>query len=107
MDSSSIQEDHLLPERSVGSVLYIERAGTGKIQEKISREKEAGKQVAFDEYQSEVRWKNVAGSSRRHFAPLRRLVKKVIPYKTCLSNSINHPNDQGQELFAQALMELI
>ncbi len=34
------------------------------------------------------------------------LVKEGIPYMTLLSNSINHPNDAGHELFAQALMEL-
>ncbi len=34
------------------------------------------------------------------------LVKEGIPYMTLLSNSINHPNDPGHEIFAQALMEL-
>jgi lysophospholipase L1-like esterase len=35
-----------------------------------------------------------------------RLLKQGIPYITLLSNSINHPDDRGHELFAQALMEL-
>ncbi len=34
------------------------------------------------------------------------LVKEGIPYITLLSNSINHPNDHGHEMFAQSLMEL-
>lgn len=34
------------------------------------------------------------------------LVKEGIPYVTLLSNSINHPDDRGHELFALALMEL-
>lgn len=34
------------------------------------------------------------------------LLKEGIPYVTLLSNSINHPNDVGHELFAQALIEL-
>jgi lysophospholipase L1-like esterase len=34
------------------------------------------------------------------------LLKEGVPYTTLLSNSINHPNDQGHTLFAQALMEL-
>ena len=34
------------------------------------------------------------------------LLKEGIPYTTLLSNSINHPNDHGHELFAQALIEL-
>ena len=34
------------------------------------------------------------------------LHKEGIPYTTLLSNSINHPDDRGHELFAQALMEL-
>lgn len=34
------------------------------------------------------------------------LVKEGTPYMTLLSNSINHPNDAGHELFAQALIEL-
>jgi lysophospholipase L1-like esterase len=34
------------------------------------------------------------------------LLKEGIPYVTLLSNSINHPDDRGHELFAQALMEL-
>lgn len=34
------------------------------------------------------------------------LLKEGIPYITLLSNSINHPNDQGHELFALSLMEL-
>lgn len=34
------------------------------------------------------------------------LLKEGIPYMTLLSNSINHPNDAGHELFAQALIEL-
>lgn len=34
------------------------------------------------------------------------LVKEGIPYTTLLSNSINHPNDRGHEMFAMALMEL-
>lgn len=34
------------------------------------------------------------------------LLREGIPYVTLLSNSINHPDDRGHELFAQALMEL-
>lgn len=34
------------------------------------------------------------------------LLKEGIPYITLLSNCINHPDDRGHELFAQALMEL-
>jgi lysophospholipase L1-like esterase len=34
------------------------------------------------------------------------LWKEGIPYITLLSNSINHPDDRGHELFAQALLEL-
>ena len=34
------------------------------------------------------------------------LWKEGIPYITLLSNSINHPDDRGHELFAQALIEL-
>ena len=34
------------------------------------------------------------------------LMKEGIPYITLLSNSINHPDDRGHELFAQALIEL-
>lgn len=34
------------------------------------------------------------------------LVKEGVPYVTLLSNSINHPNDHGHRLFADALMEL-
>jgi len=34
------------------------------------------------------------------------LVKEGIPYVTLLSNSINHPNDHGHEMFAAAIMEL-
>jgi hypothetical protein len=34
------------------------------------------------------------------------LLKEGIPYTTLLSNSINHPDDRGHELFARALMEL-
>ena len=34
------------------------------------------------------------------------LLKEGIPYTTLLSNSINHPDDRGHELFAQALIEL-
>ena len=34
------------------------------------------------------------------------LVKEGTPYVTLLSNSINHPNDHGHALFADALMEL-
>ncbi len=34
------------------------------------------------------------------------LLKEGVPYTTLLSNSINHPDDRGHELFAQALMEL-
>jgi lysophospholipase L1-like esterase len=34
------------------------------------------------------------------------LVKEGIPYITLLCNSINHPDDRGHEMFAQALMEL-
>src|SRR6185436_18314399 len=33
------------------------------------------------------------------------LLKEGIPYTTLLSNSINHPDDRGHELFAQALIE--
>lgn len=34
------------------------------------------------------------------------LVKEGVPYMTLLSNCINHPNDAGHEIFAQALMEM-
>ncbi len=34
------------------------------------------------------------------------LLKEGIPYVTLLSNSINHPDDRGHEIFARALMEL-
>lgn len=34
------------------------------------------------------------------------LVKEGIPYITLMCNSLNHPNDFGHEMFAQALMEL-
>lgn len=34
------------------------------------------------------------------------LLKEGIPYITLLSNSINHPDDRGHELFARSLMEL-
>ena len=34
------------------------------------------------------------------------LVKEGIPYVTLLSNSINHPDDRGHEMFAQSLMDL-
>jgi lysophospholipase L1-like esterase len=34
------------------------------------------------------------------------LLKEGIPYTTLLSNSINHPDDRGHELFARSLMEL-
>lgn len=34
------------------------------------------------------------------------LLKEGIPYTTLLCNSINHPDDRGHELFAQALVEL-
>ncbi len=34
------------------------------------------------------------------------LLKEGIPYTTLLSNSINHPDDRGHELFALSLMEL-
>jgi lysophospholipase L1-like esterase len=34
------------------------------------------------------------------------LLKEGIPYTTLLSNSINHPDDRGHEIFAQSLMEL-
>ncbi len=34
------------------------------------------------------------------------LVKEGIPYTTLLSNSINHPDDRGHEMFAQALIDL-
>ena len=34
------------------------------------------------------------------------LVKEGIPYMTLLVNCINHPDDQGHEMFALALMEL-
>jgi lysophospholipase L1-like esterase len=34
------------------------------------------------------------------------LLKEGIPYITLLSNSINHPNDQGHTIFAEALMDL-
>lgn len=34
------------------------------------------------------------------------LVKEGIPYITLLANCINHPDDRGHEMFAQALMEL-
>jgi hypothetical protein len=34
------------------------------------------------------------------------LIDEGIPYITLLSNSINHPDDRGHEIFAQALMEL-
>lgn len=34
------------------------------------------------------------------------LLKEGIPYITLLSNSINHPNDRGHELFAQSLIAL-
>jgi len=34
------------------------------------------------------------------------LVKEGIPYMSLLSNSINHPDDRGHELFARSLMEL-
>ena len=34
------------------------------------------------------------------------LVKQGIPYMSLLVNCINHPNDAGHELFAQALMEM-
>ena len=34
------------------------------------------------------------------------LLKEGVPYVTLLSNSINHPDDRGHELFARSLMEL-
>jgi lysophospholipase L1-like esterase len=34
------------------------------------------------------------------------LLRQGIPYTTLLSNSINHPDDRGHELFARSLMEL-
>jgi lysophospholipase L1-like esterase len=34
------------------------------------------------------------------------LLKEGVPYTTLLCNSINHPDDRGHELFAQALIEL-
>jgi lysophospholipase L1-like esterase len=34
------------------------------------------------------------------------LVKEGIPYITLLSNSINHPDDRGHEIFAQSLMDM-
>lgn len=34
------------------------------------------------------------------------LLKEGIPYITLLSNSINHPDDRGHEMFAQSLLEL-
>jgi hypothetical protein len=34
------------------------------------------------------------------------LVREGIPYTTLLCNSINHPDDRGHEMFAQALMDL-
>lgn len=34
------------------------------------------------------------------------LVKEGIPYTTLLSNSINHPDDRGHEMFARSIMEL-
>lgn len=34
------------------------------------------------------------------------LVKEGIPYQTLLCNSLNHPDDRGHALFADALMEL-
>jgi len=34
------------------------------------------------------------------------LLKEGIPYTTLLSNAINHPDDQGHEMFALSLMEL-
>jgi hypothetical protein len=34
------------------------------------------------------------------------LVREGIPYVTLLANSINHPDDRGMEIFAQALMDL-
>jgi lysophospholipase L1-like esterase len=34
------------------------------------------------------------------------LVREGIPYTTLLSNSINHPDDRGHQMFAQALMEV-
>lgn len=34
------------------------------------------------------------------------LLKEGIPYTTLLANSINHPDDRGHEIFAQALLEL-
>ena len=34
------------------------------------------------------------------------LLKEGIPYTTLLSNSINHPDDRGHELFALSLLEL-
>ncbi|HAK95705.1 MAG TPA: hypothetical protein DCM87_12080 [Planctomycetes bacterium] len=34
------------------------------------------------------------------------LLKEGIPYTTLLSNSINHPDDRGHELFAQALIAI-
>lgn len=34
------------------------------------------------------------------------LLKEGIPYTTLLSNSINHPDDRGHEMFAKAILEL-
>ena len=34
------------------------------------------------------------------------LVQEGVPYTTLLCNSINHPDDRGHVMFAQALMEL-
>ena len=34
------------------------------------------------------------------------LAKEGIPYPTLLSNSLNHPDDRGHKLFADALMDL-
>jgi lysophospholipase L1-like esterase len=47
---------------------------------------------------------NVAlADASRHWE---HLVKEGIPYQTLLCNSLNHPNDFGHKLFADALMDL-
>jgi lysophospholipase L1-like esterase len=47
---------------------------------------------------------NVAlADASRHWE---RLAAQGIPYQTLLSNSLNHPDDRGHKLFADALMEL-
>jgi lysophospholipase L1-like esterase len=35
-----------------------------------------------------------------------RLWRQGIPYMTLMVNDINHPNEEGMKLFADALMEL-